>query len=110
MSAYIVFQAARLGAPVPVLLRMLLNVGVETLVGALPLVGDLFDAGWKANARNLALLKRSVLARGPGERGSAAVVGAVAMALLLLIGGLGLLAFFAAQAIWTLVTQRAVTL
>ena len=57
MSSYIVLQAARMGAPVTVLLRMLLNVAAEAVVGVIPIVGDLFDAGFKANVRNLALLR-----------------------------------------------------
>lgn len=56
LSAYILAEAARLGAPRALLLRMAANVGIETVVGAVPFLGDLFDAGWKANARNVALL------------------------------------------------------
>jgi hypothetical protein len=56
LAGYIVIQAARLGASRATLVRMLLNVGVDTVIGAIPAVGDLFDFGWKANARNLALL------------------------------------------------------
>jgi hypothetical protein len=55
-----VLAAARQGVPVPVLTRMLLNLGVDTLVGTVPLVGDLFDVGYKANLRNAALLERHV--------------------------------------------------
>jgi hypothetical protein len=36
---------------------MALNVAIEALVGAVPLAGDLFDAAWKANQRNLRLLE-----------------------------------------------------
>lgn len=56
LSTYIVFQAARLGVSRATLTRMLLNVGVDSIIGAIPFVGDLFDFGWKANTRNLALL------------------------------------------------------
>src|SRR5215216_3254920 len=42
---YIILAAARLGVPVPVVLRMLLNVATDTVVGAVPLVGDIFDVG-----------------------------------------------------------------
>ena len=56
LSAYIVYEAARLGASKAALARMVVNVGLETLIGAVPLIGDLFDATWKANARNLNLL------------------------------------------------------
>jgi hypothetical protein len=56
-SAYILWLGARAGAPVPVLARMFVNVLVEMLVGTIPLLGDLFDAGWKANQRNVDLLE-----------------------------------------------------
>lgn len=56
LSSYIVREAARLGAPPSVLTRMAFNVAVEGLVGIVPFVGDVFDAAWKANQRNLALL------------------------------------------------------
>jgi len=56
LSSYIVREAGRLGAPPSVLTRMAFNVAVEGLVGLVPFVGDVFDAAWKANVRNLALL------------------------------------------------------
>ena len=59
-SAYIVAQAAALGVPRATLARMLLVVAVDSVVGSLPIVGDLFDAVWKANSRNLALLESRV--------------------------------------------------
>jgi hypothetical protein len=56
LSSYIVSQASRMGAPRSVLLRMSFNVLVEGLVGIIPIAGDLFDAGFKANQRNVRLL------------------------------------------------------
>ena len=56
LSTYIVIKAAQLGATTILLLRMMLNVLVELIVGAVPLIGDLFDFAWKANNRNMALL------------------------------------------------------
>lgn len=70
LSAYILAQAARLGASRAVLLRMAANVGIETVVGAIPFVGDLFDAGWKANARNAALLDAFLERPATAERAS----------------------------------------
>jgi hypothetical protein len=58
LSAYIVAAAAGRGLPASVLFRMALNVGVETVLGAVPVVGDLFDAVWKANQRNVALMRQ----------------------------------------------------
>lgn len=60
LSGYVVILASRLGAPKTVLVRMLANVAIDTAVGTIPVAGDLFDAGWKANTRNLALLERHV--------------------------------------------------
>ena len=56
LSTYIILEAARRGASVWTVTRMLANVGVETVIGAVPLLGDLFDVVFKANRRNLALL------------------------------------------------------
>ena len=57
LSSYIIAEAHRLGAPPVVLLRMLLNMLLESLVGVIPVLGDLFDFAWKANRRNVALLE-----------------------------------------------------
>src|SRR5215210_28140 len=56
LSSYIVREAARLGAPPSVLMHMAWNVAIEGVVVMVPFIGDLFDAAWKANQRNFALL------------------------------------------------------
>ena len=56
ISAYIIAEARRLGVSRWVLARMIANVALDALVGAIPLAGDLFDAAFKANLRNLRLL------------------------------------------------------
>jgi hypothetical protein len=58
ISAFIINEARSLGAPRSILLRMIGNVAIETVIGAIPFAGDLFDAAFKANSRNLALLAR----------------------------------------------------
>lgn len=65
LSAYIIVVAARQGVSLATLVRMVINVGIEALVGAVPLFGDLFDAAFKANLRNIALLEREVAAGRP---------------------------------------------
>jgi hypothetical protein len=57
-STVFLAQALRMGAPRVVLGRMVANILVETLVGAIPGLGDLFDATFKANRRNMRLLER----------------------------------------------------
>jgi hypothetical protein len=58
ITAYIIFQAWRLGVPRSVLTRMLSNLGIDFVVGLVPVFGDLFDIGYKANRRNARLLRR----------------------------------------------------
>ncbi|WP_437759441.1 DUF4112 domain-containing protein [Sorangium sp. So ce1389] len=67
LSVYIVLAATRYRLPASTLLRMVLNVGLETLIGTVPLLGDLFDATYKANARNLDLLRTHLAARSQGS-------------------------------------------
>lgn len=57
ISLYIVNEARLLGVPGSKLARMLANVGIETVAGAVPVLGDLFDMGFKANLRNLAIIE-----------------------------------------------------
>lgn len=57
-SAYIIVMAARFGLPWRILRQMLLNVGLEFVVGSIPVVGDIFDAFYKSNIRNLGLLEQ----------------------------------------------------
>lgn len=59
-STFIVLAAWKRGVGRAVLARMVLNVAIETAVGSLPIVGNLFDIGWRANRRNYALLMRAV--------------------------------------------------
>lgn len=54
----ILWQARDLDLPRVVQLRMIFNVAIDALLGAVPLLGDLFDFAWKANVRNLTLLER----------------------------------------------------
>ncbi|MCF8482322.1 MAG: DUF4112 domain-containing protein [Rhodospirillum sp.] len=58
VSLHILASARRLGAPASLLRRMGATIALDTLVGCLPLGGDLFDFAYKANRRNVTLLKR----------------------------------------------------
>lgn len=55
LSLYIVVESARLGVSYRTLLTMLAHIGIDVAGGSIPVVGDLFDAVWKANTRNLRL-------------------------------------------------------
>jgi hypothetical protein len=58
MSLWIVHEAHQLGAPRHVIARMLGNVALDSVVGAVPLVGDAFDVMWRSNRRNMRLLQQ----------------------------------------------------
>jgi hypothetical protein len=58
VSFYILVNAVRYRVPKITLLRMALNIGLDYVVGSVPLVGDFLDAWWKSNQRNLDLLKK----------------------------------------------------
>ena len=56
-AGYIIHQGWRMGASRRVLGRMVWNTGVDALLGSIPLIGDIFDVGNKANRKNVALLR-----------------------------------------------------
>lgn len=104
LSGYIVLAAARLGAPPAVLARMLLNLGIDTAAGVVPVVGDLFDVGWRANVRNAALLERHVAAPAEVRRASRATLALVALAFALLAGAALTAAYFTVRGLLALLS------
>jgi hypothetical protein len=58
-SMLIVMAGWRRGLPRITLARMVANVAIDSLLGAMPIFGDLFDVWWKANRKNLDLLRRA---------------------------------------------------
>jgi hypothetical protein len=85
LSAYIINEARILGASRSILMRMTGNVLIETVVGAIPFAGDLFDAAFKANSRNLALLAQYQLDPISARRGSRLFVVGFSLLLALLV-------------------------
>lgn len=65
ISAYIIFLAARFRLPSETITKMVFNVGLEFVIGAIPLLGDIFDAFFKSNVRNLGLLEAHLSAASP---------------------------------------------
>jgi hypothetical protein len=57
LSAWIVYEAHKLGVPRRLLGRMIANVALDGVVGAVPVAGDVFDVMWRANKRNMRLLR-----------------------------------------------------
>lgn len=57
LAAWIVYEAHKLGVPRRVLIRMMGNVAIDGLVGSVPVLGDLFDVAFRANRRNVRILR-----------------------------------------------------
>lgn len=87
MGAYGVIIARQLGAPVSVQGRMLLNLALDALAGAVPFVGDLFDFGFKAHVRNRVLLEKYLARPSPTRRSSLLTLIAILLALALIAFG-----------------------
>ena len=60
LSGWLILEAKRLGAPPAMLARMAANLAVDAVVGSVPVAGDVFDVFFKANRRNMALLRRHI--------------------------------------------------
>jgi hypothetical protein len=65
VSGHIILHGWRAGAPAHLLARMIGNVALDTVVGSIPLLGSVFDVYYKANLRNVRLLRRHFA--GPGR-------------------------------------------
>ena len=104
VSAYVVAEAVALGVPRETLARMLATLALDATVGSIPVIGTLFDAVWKANARNVALLEaRTAAVDGVGPtpddvRADRRFLFAVAAAVFLFVAGVG--AAFALAVLW----------
>lgn len=82
VASWAVVVAVRLGAPASVLVRMIGNIALDTIVGAIPLLGDLFDMGWRAQRRNVQLLERWLATPHAVQRSSRVVlIGLVVIAI-----------------------------
>lgn len=92
-SAYIVLEAALLGLPRASLVRMVINILFETLVGTVPLLGDFFDATWKANAKNMALLEAHLNSPRHSEKADWWFIVLLLGGLMLLVIGITVLGF-----------------
>lgn len=57
LSCYLLYEAHQLGVPRLLFARMVINVLLEGTVGAVPIAGDAFDVIFRANRRNVALLR-----------------------------------------------------
>lgn len=104
VSLYILTLAGRAGMSRATLARMGLNVGIDFVLGSLPIVGDLFDVWWKSNQMNAALLAERLAAteaqQRRSRRGDLLFVGAMVVGLVALLAATATLTVLAVGALW----------
>ena len=61
LSIYIMHAGIRMGVPRSVIIQMFGNIALEFIIGCIPIIGDLFDAMWKSNQRNVKLIEDSII-------------------------------------------------
>ena len=105
LSLVIVVVGVGAGVTVPTILRMLVNIGFEALVGLVPFLGTVFNMAYKANNRNVALIERDLADRASTRRSSLAIllltlaVAVVGMLMLLVmfVAGIAVLVWFVSR-------------
>ena len=86
-SFYILLAGVRYGVPKITLLRMALNIGIDYLLGTIPVVGDLFDFLWKSNDLNMRLIRERATGKGNGTKSDYVFIFVlIGLLVLLLIG------------------------
>ena len=88
IAAYPVLVAVRHRLPRTVVLRLMGNIALDALAGSVPLLGDLFDIGFKANVRNQRLIERYAAEPTSTARESRVVLWLIVGGMALLVGGL----------------------
>jgi Domain of unknown function (DUF4112) len=94
IGLYLIWRGSRLGVPKIVLARMLTNTALDLAIGAIPFAGDAFDFWFKANTRNLNLMKKRLTDPRASTRDDWLVVGGLALAV---VGTIVLIGWFIAQ-------------
>jgi len=87
LAGWIFVEAIRLGASRATLIRIAGNVALDAGVGAVPILGDIFDVAWKANLRNVALLERHLIAPQRAQRADRFFIACLIGGVMLVIAG-----------------------
>ncbi len=94
LSGYIIIEAATLGLPREALIRMVMNVLLDTVVGSVPIFGDIFDVFSKANLRNMQIVESHLKSPEPREKAGKFLIVLLIVGLLMLaiaVGGITVL-------------------
>ena len=104
VGVWVIGEAARFGIPRVVLGRMAVNLLVDLAIGAIPLLGDIFDFAFRSNSRNLDLFRRHALDQDASIRGEQTLF----VGLFLVLVGLAWLILQAVGAVWQFLTTTTI--
>jgi Domain of unknown function (DUF4112) len=96
LSGYIIIEAARMGLPREALIQMVMNLAIDTVVGSVPVVGDVFDVFSKANLRNMQIVESHAQIPLPSTKPDRLFIGLLIVGLIifaLAVGGITVLAW-----------------
>ncbi|MEM8677508.1 MAG: DUF4112 domain-containing protein [Cyanobacteria bacterium P01_G01_bin.67] len=102
IAAYIVVEAARMGVSRQVLWKMVGNILIDSFAGTIPVVGDLFDVGWKANVKNIELLEQHLDLAESSKSDKLFLFGLIIL-LALIVLGFATITFFTVTWFWNLI-------
>jgi len=86
-SFYILFAGVRYRVPKITLLRMAFNIAIDYIVGSIPFIGDAFDFVWKANQKNMNLIRTRATGHGEGKTSDYLFVIALILLLVVILVG-----------------------
>ena len=104
LSAYIVVEAARMGLPREVLYKMVGNILLDSFAGTVPVLGDLFDVGWKSNVKNIELLEKHLDVTEDSQNNTLFIIGLIIL-LALVVLGFAAITFFTVGWFWNLISN-----
>jgi hypothetical protein len=104
IAAYIVVEAAKMGVPREILWKMVGNILIDSFAGTVPVVGDIFDLGWKANIKNIELLEKHLDLAESNQSDRLFIFGLI-LVLALIILGFATIAFFTITWFWRLIVN-----
>jgi len=100
ISSHILTQAAQMGVPKSILLKMAFNIGFDAILGIVPVIGDVSDIVWKANQRNVQLLNDYLNQPEETVIHSRLFVGILGLLVFGLVAFIGLLGFLVIRWLW----------
>jgi Domain of unknown function (DUF4112) len=94
LSGYIIVEAAMIGLPREALIRMVMNILIDTVVGSVPIFGDIFDVFSKANLRNMQIVESHLKSPEPRQKADKLFIALLIVGLLMfaiVVGGITVL-------------------